>query len=117
MRRDFHGGVYARARCTANEQRDFPDAEVVIFLHFCGHVLHLLQAGRDQARQAHNVCALDLGARQYLVARHHHAHVDDFKVVALEHHRHDVFANVVHVALDRGDDDLAFGFNIATGGL
>ena len=73
--------------------------------------------GSRASRQADDVRALDLGARQNLVAGHHHAHVDDFKVVALEHHRHDVFADVVHVALDRGDDDLAFGFNIATGGL
>ena len=40
---------------------------------------------------------------------HHHAHVDDLEVVALEHDGDDVLADVVHVALDGGDDDLALG--------
>ncbi len=86
-------------------------------LHFAGHVLHLFQAGRDQARQADDVGALDLGARQDLVAGHHHAHVHDFEVVALQDHGDDVLADVVHVALDGGDDDLALGPHVAAGRL
>ena len=50
-----------------------------------------------------------LALRQDLVARDHHAHVHDFEVVALEHDGDDVLADVVHVALDGGDDDLALG--------
>ena len=41
------------------------------------------------------------------MAGHHHAHVDNVKVVALQHHGDDVFANVVYVALDGGNHDLA----------
>ena len=48
---------------------------------------------------------------------HHHAHVHDLEVVALEHDGDDVLADVVHVALDRGDDDLALGAHVAAGGL
>ena len=46
------------------------------------------------------------------MARHHHAHVDHFVVVALQDHGDDVFANVVHIAFDGGDDDLALGFHV-----
>jgi hypothetical protein len=55
-------------------------------------------------------------AGQDLVAGHHHAHVDHFKVVALQDHGDDVLADVVHVALDGGDDDLALGLDVAPSG-
>ena len=35
------------------------------------------------------------------------AQVDDLEARAFEHHRHQVLADVVDVALDRADDDLA----------
>jgi hypothetical protein len=82
-------------------------AEVLVALHLGGDVLHLLQAGRDQARQADDVRAFRLGLGEDVPARHHHAHVDDLEVVALQDHRDDVLADVVHVALHGGDDDLA----------
>ena len=56
-----------------------------------------------------------LALRQDVLARHHHAHVDDLEVVALEHDGDDVLADVVHVALDGGDDDLALGLGLAAG--
>ena len=49
------------------------------------------------------------------MCRHHHAHVDDVVVVALQDHGDDVFSNVVHIAFDGGHDDLAFGFDVFTG--
>ena len=42
-----------------------------------------------------------------LVARHHHAEIDDLVAVAAEHDADDVLADVVDVALDRRQDDLA----------
>ena len=84
-------------------------------MHFGGDVLHFFQARRDQARQADDIHPFNLGARQNLVAGHHHTEVDNLKIVALQHHTDDVFANVVHIALDGGDDDLAFGLDIFTG--
>jgi hypothetical protein len=83
--------------------------------HLGGHVLHLLQAGRDQAGQADDVGAFGLGLGQDVLAGHHHAHVHDLEVVALQDHRDDVLADVVHVALDGGDDDLALGLHVAAG--
>jgi hypothetical protein len=117
VRRNLDGRVHAAAGGAANQQRNLLDAEVLVLLHLAGHVLHLFQAGRDEARQAHDVGALDLGARQDLVAGHHHAHVHHLEVVALQDHGDDVLADVVHVALDGGDDDLALGLDVAPGGL
>ena len=41
------------------------------------------------------------------IARHHHAEVDDLVAVAAEHDADDVLADVVDVALDGGEHDLA----------
>ncbi len=49
---------------------------------------------------------------QDLLRRHHHAQVDDVVAVAAEHHADDVLADVVHVALHRGHEDLALGFRL-----
>jgi hypothetical protein len=56
-----------------------------------------------------------LGLGQDVLAGHHHAHVDHLEVVALQDHGDDVLADVVHVALDGGDDDLALGLHVAAG--
>ena len=49
VRRDFDGGVHAAGGGAADEQRDLLDAEVLVFLHLAGHVLHLFEAGGDEA--------------------------------------------------------------------
>ena len=41
------------------------------------------------------------------IARHHHAEIDDLVAVAAEHDADDVLADVVDVALDGRQDDLA----------
>ena len=58
-------------------------------------------------RQADDVgLRLDRGL-QNLLARDHHAEVDDLEVVAPQHDADDVLADVVDVAFDGGDDDGA----------
>ena len=54
-----------------------------------------------------------LALREDVLARDHHAHVDDLEVVALEDDGDDVLADVVDVALDGRDDDLALGLRLA----
>ena len=49
MRADLHRGVHAAAGGAPDQQRDLLHAEVVVALHLGGHMLHLFQAGRDQA--------------------------------------------------------------------
>ena len=113
MRGNAHGGVHATGGCAANQQGNLLFAEVIVLLHLASQVLHLFQAGRDQTRQANDVGALGLGARQYLMGGHHDAHVDHVKVVALQDHGDDVLADVVHIALHGGDDDLALALDVA----
>ena len=115
MRGDAHGGVHAAGGRAADQQRNLLEAEVVVLLHLAGHILHLFQAGRDQARQTNDVGPLRLGAGQHLMARHHDAHVDHVEVVALQDHGDDVLANVMHIALDGSDDDLAFALDVTAG--
>ena len=117
MRRDFHGGMHPTGGCATNHQRNFAHPEIVVFLHFAGDILHFFQRRCDQARQANDVCAFDFGLGQYVVAGHHHPHVDHIKVVALQNHRDNVFANVMHIAFDRGNHDLAFGFHFFARGF
>ena len=53
------------------------------------------------------------GGGQNLVGGHHHAHVNDFVVVATQHHTHNVFANVVHVAFDGSQQNTPSGSGAA----
>ena len=76
-------------------------------LELLGHLHHLLQARRDQPREADHVHLVADRLLKDLVAGHHHAQVDHVVAVAAEHHAHDVLADVVHVALDRRHQDLA----------
>ena len=57
--------------------------------------------------EADDVGALLGGRVEDRVGRHHHAEVDDLVVVAAEHDADDVLADVVHVALDGREHDLA----------
>ena len=117
VRRDLHRGVHAAGGGPAYHQRDLAAAEVFVALHFGGDVGHLFQAGRDEAGQADDVGLFLLRHVEDLRAGHHHAHVHHLEVIALHDHGHDVLADVVHVALDRGDDHLALGAHVAAGGL
>ena len=110
MRRNLHGGVHAAGGGAANQERDLLHAEVIVALHLGRDMLHFFKAGGDQPRQADDVGAFHARLGQDVLARHHHTHVHHFKVIALEHHGDNVFAYVMHVALHRGNDDLAFGF-------
>ena len=113
MRRNFDRGVHTAASRSTNQERNFVVAEMGVLLHLSGHILHLFQTRRDQTAETHNVGVFFFGFGQNFVARHHHAHIHHFKVIALQNHCHDVFADVVHIAFDGGDDDFAFGFDIA----
>ena len=55
------------------------------------------------------------GGLQDFFRRHHHAEIDHIVIVALEHDADDVLADVVHVALDGGEHDLAVRRGVARG--
>ena len=100
---DLHGGVRLAGGGAADQQRQLEPLP----LHLARHVGHLIQRGGDEAGQADEICLLGARPLEDLLAGHHHAHVDDLVVVAGQHHADDVLADVVHVAFDRGEHDLA----------
>ena len=75
--------------------------------HLRRHVHHLFQARRDKTAQTYHVCLLRHGFLHNLLGRNHYAKVHDVVVVARHHHRHDVLADVVYVALDGCHQHLA----------
>ena len=105
--RDFHCRVGAAGGGAADQQGNFQHAEVFVALHFLGDIRHFFQRRRDQAGQADDVRIFHLGAREDFRARHHHAHVDHFEVIALQDDGDDVLADVMHVAFHGRHDDLA----------
>ena len=68
---------------------------------------HLVERRRDQAREPDDVAPSATAVSRIRVGRHHHAEVDHLVVVAAEHDADDVLADVVHVALDGREHDLA----------
>ncbi len=76
---------------------------------------HGVQGGGDEAGEADDVDLVLPRRCEDFVRRDHDAQVDDLVVVALEHDADDVFADVVHIALDGGEEYLAAVLHRATG--
>ena len=102
-RLNFYSGVHPRSRGAANEQRQAD----VLALHLPRHKDHFVQGGGDESAEANGIHAVGQGFVQDFLGGHHHAQVDDFKIVALEDHPHNVLADVVDVAFDCGEQNFA----------
>ena len=112
VRRDLDGGVGAAGGCSADEQRHFE----VLALHLAGDVHHLVERGRDEAAEADDVGADFFCALEDFFGGDHDAEVDDLVVVAREDDADDVLADVVDVALDGREHDLALRLHLVPGG-
>ena len=110
---DLHRGVLAAGRRPADQERPLQPA----LLHLLRHEHHLVERGRDEPAQAHDVGVLVGRRLQDGVAVHHHPEVDDLVAVAPQHDGHDVLADVVHVPLDGGQHHLALRGGRGAGGL
>ena len=110
-RRDPDRSVLARGRGSADQERQLEAAP----LHLVGHVDHLVERRRDQPGETDDVAVLLLRSVEDPVGRNHHPEVDHLVVVAPEHDTDDVLADVVDVALDGGEHDLAAGASVALG--
>ena len=73
IRCDLDCGMGARGGRAADQQRDRISVGKALALHFAGDVAHLLQRGRDQAREADGLRAVLLRRMQDLVGRNHDA--------------------------------------------
>mmetsp|Transcript_15200 Transcript_15200/g.36633 ORF Transcript_15200/g.36633 Transcript_15200/m.36633 type:complete len:268 (-) Transcript_15200:1862-2665(-) len=66
---------------------------------------HLVERGRDEAGQANAINFQPLGFFQDCLAADLDAEVVNLVVVAAQDHTHNVFANVVHISLDCGQQN------------
>ena len=110
MGRDLDRRMGTAGRGTADQQR-FAET---LALHLGRDMAHLLERWRDQSRESDGLRTVLLCRMQNLLRRHHDAEVDDFIAVARQDDADDVLADIVHVALDSGDDDLALGCTAAS---
>src|SRR5690606_17190031 len=108
MRVDLH----RRMRLGSGGAADHQGQSETLALHFTGDMDHFIQRRSDQAGEADDVAFFLNGGLEDLVRRHHHAEVDNVVAVTAQHHADDVLANIVHIALDRGHEDLALGFRL-----
>ena len=70
-------------------------------------LLHVGHGGGQQRRHADDLRLVLVDGLDELLGRHVRAQVDDLEAGAFEHHGDQVLADVVQVALDGADDDLA----------
>ena len=105
---DFDSGVRAACGGAADNQRDIK----ALALHLLGDVNHLVERRRDEAGEADDVAIFLAGRGENFLAGDHDAKVDNLVVVTSENDAHDVLADVVHVALDRGHEDPSLRLGI-----
>ena len=98
QRGEFHRRVSSRRRCPADQQGHFE----AFALQLPRHMRHLLQGGRDQSRETDHIRPRLTRCFKNTIRWNHHAQVRNLEVVARQHDADDVLANVVHVALDGG---------------
>src|SRR5690606_4653735 len=78
-----------------------------LFDHRVDHHLHVRHGGGEQRRHAEDVGLVLVERLDVLVDVGVDPQIDDLEPGPLEHHPHEVLADVVDVALDRSDDDFA----------
>ena len=100
---DFHRRVRFRGGRPANQQWNGE----ALSLHLFCHVDHFVQRRRNQPGEANQVSIHFARGLEDFVRRDHHAKVDNFVVITLQHYADDILADVVHVALHGGDNHLA----------
>ena len=90
----------------AADQHDVVVADALV-LHRVDHDLHVRHRRREQRGQAEDVGLVLFERRQVFLDRVVDAEVDHFEAGAFHHHRDQVLADVVDVALDGADHHLA----------
>ena len=108
FRRDAQAGKAIGQRCASHQDWRFHAclSEVPYRLD------HHLRRFHQQARQTHDVGTMLLAGVNQVLGRHLYAQVNDLVTVVGKDNVHQVLANVVDVALDGGQDNLALGCRI-----
>ena len=101
-------GAACRVALQADQQRKLE----ALALHLTRNVNHLVERRRDEAAEADDVGADFLGAVENLLGRNHHAHVDHVVVIAGQDDADDILTDIVYVAFDGGEDNLALRLDL-----
>ena len=104
-RLNFHGRMGLGGCRPANQQRHLHTAA----LHLLADINHLVEARRNEAREANHIDIMLNRCVEDFIARHHHAKVDNIIAVTLENHADDIFADVMHIALHGRHQDFPVG--------
>ena len=124
-RSDFDGGMGGAGGGAAEEQRDAAFGEPAFF-HFACDVGHFVEGRCDQPAEADHIGADFDGFIEDFVTGDHDAEVGYFVAVAGEDDAYDVFADVVDVTFDGGDEEPpggaasfgdGLGFGVGEAGL
>ena len=102
---NLHRRMHAAGGGPADEQGHVK----TLAFHLARHETHLVKRGCDEAGKADHIDLFALRRLQNLGGGNHHPKVDDFVIIAGEHHAHDVLADIVHIALHGRHEDLACG--------
>ena len=103
LRSNFHGGVFVAGGRSTDQQRNLHAST----LHLFGDVDHFIQRRSDQTRQTDHVNVVLDRFLKDLLARDHHTQVNDFVVVTAQYHANDIFTDVMHVAFNGRQQNLA----------
>ena len=102
---NFHCSMGLRGGGAANHQGYIK----ALALHFFAQGNHLIQRGGNKSRQANNIDVFLFGGLQYFLGGHHNPQVNHLVVIALQHHADNIFANIVHITLNRSHQNLTIG--------
>ena len=104
-----------RFRCggTTNQQRQ---GKALTF-HLSGYIDHFIQRWRDQAGKTDDIGILFTGCFQDFITRHHDAKIDNFIVVTLQYHTHNVFTDVMYITFYRRQHDFTVAATLLLAGF
>ena len=83
-----------------------------VFFQLIGNDPHFLQGRRDQAAERDDIRLFFQRGLNDRFRRDHHAQIDNLKIIALQDHTHNIFADVMHIPFDgcQHHHGLAGGF-------
>ena len=85
-------------------------------MHQLNGTLHGRYGGGHQRRQSHQRGVIVLHRLEHRFLRHILAQVQHIKAVVLQQHLHDIFANIVNIAVHGGKHNFVGAFLLLAGG-
>ena len=103
-RGNFDRGMGLGGGSPPNQQRNLQTSS----FHLAGNPHHFVQGRRNQPRQSDDIYLVFQGGFEYTVGGNHHPQIHHFVIIALKNDPDNVFADIVHIALNRRHQDASF---------